>query len=309
MLMKNIKTNIKLIVIISICIILTLASLLSLELISFYSFNCARITKKDIYFFFSRYKDQDQNEAKYIFDTNKVKYRKVQNENSKLKPILLFGGIYAYGSNLNKNETLSYYLSDITNRPVYNRAKADTNANHMYYQLSNNDFYKIVPKPEYIFYLYVPYQIVTAKYKFIFCQQDIFHKINQGKLYIYNHIPLYKKSYFLTKINQCIFEKNYLNNIFYLLNEKLFLKLLTESKKEAQNHWGDVKFVIIRYYRTTNRIEDRIFKTLEKEGFIIFDLYKYVNTANARYSIKPRYYPDNQFWQNASCIIANYLKL
>ena len=77
--MKNIKTNIKLIVIISICIILTLASLLSLELISFYSFNCARITKKDINFFFSRYKDQDQYEVKYIFDINKTTYRKVHN--------------------------------------------------------------------------------------------------------------------------------------------------------------------------------------------------------------------------------------
>ena len=126
-------------------------------------------------------------------------YRKVLNENSNLRPILLFGCSYIYGYKIPENNFFSYLLAKYTKRPVYNRAKDAVGTAVMLYQLQNEDFYKLFPKPpKYVIYtflndhirrMYFPCSPLDYGKEY---QTDIFYKLKNKKLKLKKkYFPLY----------------------------------------------------------------------------------------------------------------------
>lgn len=274
------------------------------DYISFKSYN---IKNKSYFNEYYKYKKKTQQEIakKYIFDTSSsTNFRDIENKNSNLESIILFGTNEVYGLNLNPDETISHNLSKLTSRPIYNRVKSESSLNHMYYQLSNEDFYKIIKKPKYIFYFYTPKQLILTNNKYDFGIHDIYYKLKNGKIEKYKKIPLNKRLFLIGKINKTLYKNNFLY-YFYKKDSAIFKTLLSESKNEAQKHWGkDVNFVIIICNKNNSPFEDEIFKDLKNKGFIIFELNNCLNSKKQKNDISK---PD--FWIESAKILTKEFKL
>ena len=197
--------------------------------------------------------------------------RKVENENSKEKPILIFGCSFTEGSGLKDNETISYKLGKTITRPIYNRGLSGTGVQHMLFQLKTEEFYKIVPKPEYIIYIFMDghtQRIFTpVTLSFNNCYTAFYKKEK-------NELKLKKRNFLSDKI----IIQHYISNqlAWYFLNrfkiykdfsENLLIDYIQESRKEAEKHWGkDLKFVVM-FYR--DPIRQETIKELDDLGYII----------------------------------------
>ena len=197
--------------------------------------------------------------------------RKVENENSKEKPILIFGCSFTEGSGLKDNETISYKLGKTITRPIYNRGLSGTGVQHMLFQLKTEEFYKIVPKPEYIIYIFMDghtQRIFTpVALSFNNCYTAFYKKEK-------NEFKLKKRNFLSDKI----IIQHYISNqlAWYFLNrfkiykdfsENLLIDYIQESRKEAEKHWGkDLKFVVM-FYR--DPIRQETIKELDDLGYII----------------------------------------
>ena len=156
------KINIKkTIVVLLVNILLTLSILFFADVYFLYNneqvnFNSFKDFCRYYKFFYSSMllnRDDNYLKAKYI-DGIQI-YRPNVNEDSKLKPILLFGCSFAYGYNIPFETTFSEELGRYTKRPIYNRALNGASPSLMLYQLSNEEFYKTIPQPEYVIYTYI----------------------------------------------------------------------------------------------------------------------------------------------------------
>lgn len=263
------------IVIINFFIFLTL--LICLDAVIFYKNQAANYTSftqffehyTDFYKEVLRPKSQEELYNQYILGEMKNGedfYRPVANINSKEKPIILFGCSFVYGILIPDDAIFSEVLAKYTNRPVYNRARDGFGPSLMLYQLQNENFYKLIPEPEYIIYTFINDQ---PKRMFTTCTfqpyyYNIFYKMKNGKI-----VP---KKYF-SRIFLFEFIKNNLYNYKYNYNKKVVDLLrahFLESEKLIKAHWPNTKFVIFAY---TNNISpmDILKPELEQKGIkVIF---------------------------------------
>lgn len=293
-------------------IMTTIILLFMVDYFFYYFYKDTSVNYKSIKNYFSSYRDEAKQEIdnKYIYDRlTERTYRKVENVNSKSDSIVLFGFSSVYGLNLKPNETVSYNLAKYTKRPIYNRAKPESSLNHMYYQLSSEDFYKIVKKPDYIIYFYTPKQIMLMNNKMDYCQHDVYYKLKDDKLLKYEKIPLYKKSYLISGINRFVFRKKYLD-AYYKNEAKLFKTILIESKNEARKYWGnDFKFIIVRCANSGSILENKMFDELNKEGFVVLDLHKYIDIKDQKYNSYKSFRLNALFWKDVASILVKEFDL
>lgn len=191
------------------------------------------------------------------------------------KPIVIFGCSYAYGHSLEKEQTLSYKLSHQAKVPVYNRAYSGWGIQHMLYQVKKELFYKKVPEPQYVIYVYIPDHINRLYFNFFVLFDTLYEKFNlrykekDGELKEITHdnifLNQFQRLYLTNKINQYII----LNTAKTEKHYDFALKHFTESKKEMQNHWKKTKYVVLFYTTTSN---DYILKNkLKNNDFIVLD--------------------------------------
>lgn len=196
------------------------------------------------------YKAWDNNDN----DTYKItasRRKPVGIEYTKKKPIVIFGGSFGYGDQLRDNQNFSYKLSQMTQRPVYNRAFYGGCPAFMLYQLQDDDFYKNVPEPEFVIYVYIEDHINRLYY--------YTNWYPENRLYLRYHIVdnkikrvdeeqfIYKLSFLnIVKIIQrqiVSLKYNDVSNSFQLL-----FRIFEESQKEMQKHgWKNTKIVFIKY--------------------------------------------------------------
>lgn len=193
----------------------------------------------------------------------------------KKKPIVIFGCSYAFGYNLENSETLSYKLSHKAKVPVYNRAYNGWGIQHMLYQVKNELFYKKVPEPQYVIYLYIPDHINRLYYNAFLSYDTICEKFNlrykekNGELKEITHdnifLNQFQRLYLTNKINQYII----LNTAKTEKHYNFALKHFIEAKKEMQKHWSDTKYVVL-FYTSSNK-ENYLKNKLKENEFIVID--------------------------------------
>lgn len=311
--MKPIKLCSIILVNILLCaIILKLA-----DFAAFYYFTSKYWTKVDK---LGAYKDYTcPKSTKFLYDTyivNKVwysKYRPIENKNSKLKPIVLFGCSFTHGVNLENNETFSYQLGQITQRPIYNRALGGMGTQHMLFQLQNEDFYRFVPKPEFIIYTHINDHLNRINFPVNFVSNDIFYSQEKFHLRLkqpslLNRLPLY----ILRKSKS----KRILEYQYSIKNLDFFILHLLECKKEVENHWGkDVKFVIFMYENVNNNHHksfNYIKKELEEHGFIVIALPDLTekDLLSQNYQISSTdSHPNAKAWEEITPLLVEKLKI
>ena len=196
-------------------------------------------------------------------------FRPVENENSKKRPIIIFGCSFAYGGELENSQTISYKLAQQTGRPIYNRARSGLGIQHMLFQLRDKEFYKIVPKPEYVIYIYMeghPLRLTTpVSMTFSNCYLA-FYKEKNGEL------VLKDRTFYSDKLLLGYYLSNFLANNYLYKSEKYIknaerqsLKYLIDSKQEIDKNWKDTKFVVL-FYR--GFVSDFVLNELNRNGII-----------------------------------------
>lgn len=211
--------------------------------------------------------------------------RKPTGLNYKKNPIVLFGCSYTYGTGLEEYQTVARKISDLTQRPVYNRGLEAKGIQHMYWQLKSNQFYKdIANEPDYIIYFYSPNLHTIRLYEYTFQLFDDFWNLRyypnktdkngnliDKKPYLPQKLSgLYLIKYF-EHFRATQFARNSKNNpAIENLTELIFKK----SKEEAEKHYPKCKFVIFCFNTEKNEInEHNIFlDKLEKDGFTVIKM-------------------------------------
>lgn len=233
--------------------------------------------------------------------------------NSKKRPLLLMGCSYTYGSGLNNDQLFSTKIAKLTNRTTYNRGIAAGGAQHIYYQLNRDDFYKEVPDAEYIIYTFI-YDHISRLYKHQFTyfgqETNLRYEIKNGKFEEVKprFIPMY--SFYTVRRIQAAMEEKAVENREQSFN--FFLTTMRESLKLAKKHYKNVKFVILTFKDPSNEVltEEEV-NSLKKEGFIVLDAEKLVGheLTSKEYRVEDGYHPSEKVWDEVTPKITRALNL
>lgn len=237
----------------------------------------------------------------------------------KNKPIVLFGCSYAYGYNLEREETLQYKLAKMTKRPVYNQAFTGWGVQHMLYQTELDSFYEKISEPEYIIYTLIDDHTRRA-YLMSFCAANFLHETlnlryeeKDGQL-----VEIKNTAPFLRFIRR-LYVTNELNQFFvkqYVSKEKnqekcydFIFKHMLQSKKNMEKKWKNTKYVIL-IYNTGKPKETRVLKQkLRKENFIVLDTHQLTkeNLFERQY-MQTNYHPTEAAWNLLTPLIVEKLE-
>ena len=255
------------------------------------------IRKKEKFF---RYED-------FELDTNKT----INRNNA----ILLFGCSYAEGFGLEGRETPNYKLYKLINRQVFNFAICGAGVQHILAMLREKTFYPNYIsdfKPEYAIYIYIPDHLERI-HKNIYNSPlaingyYLNYKLNKfGELEQRRHIfpYLFLKTFIVKSLYDqmdLLYNDSFIHQKYK--NFALFNEILLESKKILQEHYPNLKFVILRF-RFDNDYSDIMelpfmWDVLESEGFIILDTEKLIGRKyvfDSRDTIEDKYHPSVYAW-------------
>ncbi len=232
-----------------------------------------------------------------------------EKNNGNCKPIVVFGGSFAYGQYLKYNQTFSYKLSQKLKRPVYNRGIVGGSWHLMYFQTNDTlgkSFYTDVPPSDTVIYIMINDHFRrTLLYYFDILDPIAYphYKYSNGKFVMDNY-----KNFPVAFINSLYFVKA-LNHIYadsYIFKQKNYEKLSEEalkyfilSKNELEKHAGKkVNFIVILYDTWQLDISDILKEKLEKNGFTVIQVSKLMNIdLNApKYMMQDNLHPTEAAW-------------
>ncbi len=196
-----------------------------------------------------------------------TRFRKPLGLEYKNKPILLMGCSYAYGYLLEDNQTFAYKLSKLTKRPVYNRAfEWFWGLATMLYQARRADFYKEVPEPEYVIYVFIDDHIRrmnTSCYDCFFPYPHLRYKLNSK-----NRLEREKFSFLYQLYTFRLLTNMQMDKISPETSSKLVKEFFMETRQEFDKHWKNYKFIIL-VYEYSEEFNDTFIEELRNEGFIV----------------------------------------
>lgn len=223
----------------------------------------------------------------------------------KNKPIVVFGDSYAYGFDLEHEQTFHYKLAELTKRPTYLRAVSGWGIQNMLYQVREDEFYKKVPEPEYVIYIMIKdhfrrlYSIHFMSGCLLEERRCLRYKDKNGELVqITDENPVLnfiKRIYFVNKIHEYYINRILLNPNNYELYSNFAVKHFAASKEAMEKHWKNTKYVILIYEPLYNG--DIFIKDLKKLGFTVISIPDIVdvNLRDELYML-PNYHPTEAAW-------------
>ncbi len=330
------KTDIKRIIFINFCVFFVL--FLILEICSFFYLYTKYHDEYDrnigLFKNFSYHLTKNPTIERLEKNLRPVEYRDITK-----RPIILFGCSFAYGHDLDKNETFSYKLADYSNRTVINRARQGEGPAFMYYQLSNKNIIKsikdLISPPhthlnninkdvEYVIYVNITgHPIRNFEYRYNF-SDNIFrikYKIKDNQ-FIENKVlfPFLHSFHTSQLIEKCI-ENYYYKNPEFI--DSVYEKTMIESINLAFKEFPNSKFVILlipdgkddaknyEEFKTLNykRI-DYIMKKVNSDNLIVIDVQKYISLKDSvKYWLPNDNHPSAQAWEEIVPIIIKNLHI
>lgn len=204
------------------------------------------------------------------------------------KPIVIFGCSYAYGFKLSEKQTVSYKLAHLLKKTVYNRAVTACSFQHMLLQLSSDDFYNEVPKPDKIVYI-----LMEDHYR----RMLIDGRFGVPEKNFYLHYSL--KNGVLTKDSYNSPKKNFIKSLYivnwakekhlknYILKANhvdevtdLALKYFIQSRGELVKRYKSSPEIIVFFWTHNNNMKtykESLKHKLEANGFKTLDAEKLTN--------------------------------
>lgn len=245
----------------------------------------------------------------------KLPFRETVGTNYKnKKPIVLFGCSFAYGAGLQYNQTLDYYLSNLTKRKIYNRAWCGWGVQDMLYQVRKPEFFKdiVEEEPEYVLYLYMCDHFERLYREVWYFDTQIFYKNKNGKLQEESFFKAGSIFYgYSAKALRNFLATKYFNNPNKKEEQKNFLSQhFIESKNEMSKHWKNTKYCILVYSFYSEVYET--LRELEKYGFkvIFLDNLTNIDFLTEEYQIaKNDLHPNEKAWKLLAPLIAKETNL
>lgn len=237
----------------------------------------------------------------------------------KKSPFVIFGCSYAYGYQLENNQTLSYKLSKKAKIPVYNRAFTGWGIQHMLYQTRIEKLYEIIPKPQYVMYIYMHDHIrrlylLSFSYWNILAEEfNLRYKEKDSKLIeiknqntILNQI---KRLYFVNKIQHQLTNKEMTNSKTLKKRYDFALKHFVESKQNMQKHWQDTKYIVLFYDKTDG--DEYLRNKLKENDFIVLDAQTLANVdlTTDEFLTANKLHPNEKVWDLITPKLIEELKL
>ncbi len=236
--------------------------------------------------------------------------------NYNTNPILVFGCSYAYGSYLNTSQIFSSKLSDILKRPVYNMAMPGQGLSFMYYQVShNNDFYKIVPALDTVFYIMISdhYRRMLLN-KFSPLANKVIPHYNYDKRH--NELKLEKYNLWFSFVNSSYLYSN-LSSFYAIhsakerknidkLNKHVVLYFI-KTREILEKKWNKkIKFTIVLY----DFHSDSLIKLLENNNFVVMSAKDLTNEnlLSEKYYMKNNGHPTEEAWDLLTPLIIDKAK-
>ena len=226
--------------------------------------------------------------------------------NYKKKPMIIFGCSYAYGYQLEREQTLTYKLAENAKIPVYNRAFTGWGIQHMLYQSKIEKLYEILPEPEYVMYVFMNdhirrlYLLSFSSWNILAEEFNLRYKEKDDKLIEIKNtngfLNQIKRLYFVNKIQHALTNKRMLDNKNREKRYDFAIKHFVEAKQEMQKHWGNTKFVVLFYDKIVD--EKYLQNELTKNGFIVLDANKLTNEdlATKKYLTQDKLHPNEKAW-------------
>lgn len=224
------------------------------------------------------------------------------------EPLVIFGCSFAHGTrSLNHNQTLGYKLAQYLKRPVYNRSVIGGGLAQMYYQTTNDYFYKVVPSSPDIIYV-----MIFDQYRRVMINK--FEPADHSLMLHYKYNKKTKKLTFdkpslLYAILNNSYMLNSLKNLYsyrYINNPKnseiltdMALTYFLESRKELEKHWNrKINFTVILYDHIKIRHQNLLKQKLEDNGFkvIITSEITKENLDESKYKLEDGAHPNPAAW-------------
>ncbi len=249
----------------------------------------------------------------YLNNQDYTIFRKPSGLEYSSSPITIFGCSVGYGQYLNDNQTFSYYLSEETKRPVYNRSISGGGLQNMYYQVVSDEFYSQVPYSSDVIYVYIndhirrmlglPFNILERNFY-------LHYKLHNGKLIKDNYdsafLNFLRSSYILNRYKLQYFENIKKSDYIALSNEAL--EYFLNTKYELKYHWGkDFHFYVLFFIKSNS---DRyLIDLLKQNGFevILIEDLTSENLHQAPYLASDNKHPSEEVWKLITPKIAQIL--
>ena len=221
-----------------------------------------------------RYNFKMQSYDEYFQNSIKNSFRSPVGLNYTKKPILIFGCSYAYGLDLQEEETFSYKLSKYAKRPVYNRGICGGSIQHSILQAQEDSFYNEIEEPEYaIFVQQSRWQLLRLYYYVYLLWDDMLYPRfveKNNDLIKVKDIPFFSGLY-LIKVFYHLKSQIMFHNQFNDENMNFLVLHFKKLKEEIQKHWKNTKFVVLFYYQEVEpeEFDTKLKKKLIENGFIV----------------------------------------
>ncbi|MCR5261390.1 MAG: hypothetical protein K6C94_06075 [Candidatus Gastranaerophilales bacterium] len=221
-------------------------------------------------------------------------FRPSSYKNTKKNPILWFGCSFADGAGMDDNKTPCFKISDLTGRTCINRAQGATGTQYIYNQIKKNDFKKIAPDVDFIFYIFIQdhlrrlyfFQIPLTYYSEVRYQykNHELKEVPRWTKYLYSSYLIQKLA--MIRIKYC-WDKEFKN--YYLFNI-----VMKETAKEFKKIYPNAKFIMIEFNekRQTEFLPEEEIKKLNSYGIDVVRLRDYIGDIDIH---------DDKYWFEDDC--------
>lgn len=256
--------------------------------------------------------EENYEDNNYFSDTSR--YKTICKSNK--RPIIIFGCLFAAGWMLENEQTVSYKLSNQSNRSVYNFANPGWGPQHPLFLLTNEKKTDEVKNPEYIIYIMIDnHQERIAAYNFCPTSSvlNLVYPIKEGKILPpKKNVPFYYKFY-LPRLLELTY-KHYISRFDdksgHFVNDTDWQLMVLNWKNVAEEKYKNVKTVVFMFPAMC--VVNEEYPLLEKNGVIILKMppeieKKFIDNP-AEYQLYDKH-PNEKAWDIIVPEIIKQLKL
>ncbi len=243
--------------------------------------------------------------------------RPVENKNIDAAPVIIFGCSFAYGDNLNDNQTFSHKLAKYIKRPIYNMAYGGWSVANMLYQIENDNLIKSIRPPKYVIFVYCPYQQHRI-YLHIFDPGETrlcvhYNKLLNSNILKQQKVPTFLFSLYTIKtIDNFIAHLKGYNHHFEKSRNHLTILFYKQSIDLMKKYWNNnyTQYFILNYSNTTQPFLETLQKETDWEIINLYDLDNCNNIFNnVKFQISEQdIHPNEKAWDIIAPAFANQIQ-
>lgn len=231
---------------------------------------------------------------------------KIFSKNSKSKgSIIITGCSMAYGNGLDDTQTVSYKLSEILNKTVYNMAIRGGGVNQILYMLDNSIIKNYVKEePKYFIYFYNPDHLRRI---FVRLRDPyIIYKKNGNKLELKNNIFIENFWAYNLLHDEIRFGTISVLNRYA---EDYFLLYLSEIEAKIKALYPNTKFVIVKFsYDELNTDISKIYDVIDIPKLTNIDVMLNEEENIKKYSVDNNFHPNENYWNEVVPVLLKELR-